>query len=165
MERALRELLPEGGFDSAAGNSRRMSAIRAGGNKSTERRLRAWLARSGVRGWRLRPGGLPGKPDFLFPAERVVVFVDGCFWHGCPRCGNVPGKNRPYWSAKIAGNVGRDARNGERLREMGYRVVRLWEHELSEAPAECVARLTEALIQARSASAAFPTGPAEGLAG
>lgn len=141
MERALRQLLPEGGFASAAGNSRRMSAIRATKNRSTEARLRAWLARGGVRGWRLRPAGLPGKPDFLFPEARVVVFVDGCFWHGCPRCGNVPGKNRPYWSAKIAGNAARDARNTARLAEQGYRVLRLWEHELAEAPAACVDRI------------------------
>ena len=152
MLRSLRQLLPNG-FDSQAGNSRRMSAIRATKNKSTEVRLRAWLARSGVRGWRLRPAGLPGKPDFLFPAERVVVFVDGCFWHGCPRCGNVPGKNRPYWSAKIAGNAERDGRNTARLREQGYRVLRLWEHELSESPGDCVARVRELVAQADERSA------------
>src|SRR5262245_24371204 len=103
MHRELRELLPEEGFQSTRGNSRRMSRIRAAGNKSTEVRLRACLVSAGVRGWKLRPEGLVGKPDFMFPAERIIVFVDGCYWHGCPQCAYRPGKNKPYWSAKIEG--------------------------------------------------------------
>jgi DNA mismatch endonuclease (patch repair protein) len=142
MERVLRELLEDGRFkDVPEGNARRMKAIRATGNKSTELRLRALLVRAGVRGWKLRPEGLPGKPDFLFPEARVIVFVDGCFWHGCPRCGNVPSVNRPYWAAKISGNMARDKERTRALRRQGYRVLRLWEHELRERPERCVERI------------------------
>jgi len=142
MERALRDLLEDGRFkDVPEGNARRMKAIRGHGNKGTERRLRALMVRAGIRGWQLRPEGLPGKPDFLFTEARVVVFVDGCFWHGCPRCGNVPSVNRPYWSAKIQGNRDRDKKRTRTLRKQGYRVLRLWEHELRDAPQKCLQRL------------------------
>jgi DNA mismatch endonuclease (patch repair protein) len=133
MERSLREKLVNGSFgDVPASHSRRMAAIRATGARSTEKRIRALLARAGVRGWKLHPPGLPGKPDILFPAARLVLFVDGCYWHGCPRCGNVPRVNRPYWSAKLEGNRRRDERNNALLVEQGYRVLRVWEHELAE---------------------------------
>jgi DNA mismatch endonuclease (patch repair protein) len=146
MERALREKLPGGKFENVpATHTGRMRAIRSRGNKSTERRLRALLVQAGVRGWKLHPDGLPGKPDFLFPEARLVVFVDGCYWHGCPQCGYAPTVNRPYWSAKIAGNVARDQRNRALLEGAGLRVLRLWEHELAEGGAACVQRVVNAL--------------------
>ncbi|MBV9124489.1 MAG: very short patch repair endonuclease [Planctomycetes bacterium] len=107
-----------------------MRSIKDKGNKSTERRLRAILVRAGIRGWKMHPTGLPGKPDFLFPQPRIVVFVDGCYWHGCPQCGHIPNVNRPYWSAKIEGNRRRDQTNTRTLEEAGNRVLRVWEHEL-----------------------------------
>lgn len=131
-----------------------MRAIRAKGNRSTERRLRGILAQAGVRGWVLHPKGLPGKPDFLFPEARLVVFVDGCYWHGCEQCGHLPNVNRPYWSAKIAGNRQRDERNTRSLEADGYRVVRFWEHELIPGrTAELVARLTSLLLTVPQPSA------------
>jgi DNA mismatch endonuclease Vsr len=131
MERSLRETLPLGEFGVVPiSHSERMRAIKAKGNRSTERRARAILVRSGIRGWRMHALELPGKPDFLFPDSRVVVFVDGCYWHGCPRCSHVSRVNRAYWSAKIGGNRRRDKRTGARLRREGYRVLRIWEHEL-----------------------------------
>ncbi len=146
MERALRKLLKGGRFENVPeGHSLRMKAIREKGNKSTETRLRGMLVRAGLRGWRVHPKGLTGKPDFLFPVARVVVFVDGCFWHACPRCGHVPNVNKPYWKAKIERNRQRDLLNTQRLREEGYRVLRLWEHDLQEAPGACIQRLTALL--------------------
>jgi DNA mismatch endonuclease Vsr len=148
MERVLREKLQDGQFQAGtAGNSRRMRAIRDRKNKSTEMRFRALLVRAGVRGWRLRPSGLPGKPDFLFPEQRLVIFLDGCYWHGCPRCGHIPSLNRPYWSAKIERNKARDRRNLRLLRGAGYLVLRLWEHELRENPARCLRRVRDLLQQ------------------
>lgn len=142
MEKVLREKLVDGKFqDGTPGNTRRMRAIRDRGNKSTEARFRGLLVQAGVRGWKLRPHGLPGKPDFLFPNARLVVFLDGCYWHGCPRCGRVPNVNRPYWSAKIEGNRKRDARHTERLIAEGYHVLRFWEQELAEEPKRCVQRV------------------------
>ena len=131
MERALRETLLDGTFgDVPPAHSRRMRAIRGKGAKSTERRFRALLIQAGIRGWTMHARGLPGKPDFLFPAAKVVVFCDGCYWHGCPQCGHVPTVNRPYWSAKIEGNRRRDQENARKLRQAGMRVIRVWEHEL-----------------------------------
>jgi DNA mismatch endonuclease (patch repair protein) len=139
MERRLLETLDGGKFRAGTpGNTRRMKAIRSTGNKSTERRFRGLLVRAGVKGWKVNPTGLPGKPDFLFPLSKVVVFLDGCYWHGCPRCGHVGEINKPYWSAKIQGNRDRDQRHTRQLEADGYRVLRFWEHELAESPGDCV---------------------------
>jgi DNA mismatch endonuclease, patch repair protein len=144
MERALREKLEGGTFQNVpAGQSGRMRAIKDHGNKSTEARIRAKLVRAGVRGWRLHPVGLPGKPDILFPDRRLVVFVDGCYWHGCPCCVRPRKVNSEYWKAKIEGNQRRDARNTATLKEQGYSVLRVWEHEL--VGASVVDRIRSAL--------------------
>src|SRR5690242_2121977 len=69
-----------------AQRSERMARVKGRGNRSTEVRIAAALAGAAIRGWRRHPQHVLGRPDFWFPAERVVVFVDGCFWHGCPTC-------------------------------------------------------------------------------
>ncbi|MDZ4200932.1 MAG: hypothetical protein U1C96_02160 [Gallionella sp.] len=84
-----------------------MSLIRSGGNKATELRLIRIFREYGITGWR-RNQPLLGKPDFTFRRGRIVVFVDGCFWHGCPKCYKRPKSNRKYWDAKIAANRKRD---------------------------------------------------------
>lgn len=146
MERRLKDKLEGGTFgDVSAGHAKRMKAIRSTGNQSTEKRFRGLLVQARVRGWVLNPPGLPGKPDFLFPGPRIVVFLDGCYWHGCPRCGHVGTVNRAYWSAKIQGNRDRDRRRTEALEAAGYTVLRFWEHELAETPADCIVRIKDAL--------------------
>ena len=85
-------------------------------------------------GWR-RHLPLPGRPDFAFRAERVLVFVDGCFWHGCARCYRRPASNRKYWDAKVLRNQARDREVTRELKKRGWRVLRIWEHELKGAPA------------------------------
>lgn len=75
-------------------------------------------------------GGVLGRPDFLLPDMRVALFVDGCFWHGCPRHSRSPRSNRAYWRAKLARNRARDLRVRSALRRMGWAVVRVWEHDL-----------------------------------
>src|SRR5690349_16360382 len=92
-----------------AKRSRCMSSIRSSGNKDTELKLIVIFRESGIKGWR-RNQGLHGKPDFVFRKERVALFVDGCFWHGCPRHGRTPGSNEDYWGPKLARNKLRDAR-------------------------------------------------------
>ena len=88
----------------------------------------------------------PGKPDFYFPASRVAVFVDGCFWHGCPRCGHTPRTNRPFWSAKITRNRERDQRAIAMLSERGITAVRFWECSLARGGlVECVTRIRQAV--------------------
>jgi DNA mismatch endonuclease (patch repair protein) len=126
-------------------HSRRMGAIRGKGNRTTEARFRAMLVRAGLRGWTMQTEGIKGKPDFYFPENMVAVFIDGCFWHGCPRCGHVPSVNRPFWKAKIERNQQRDRDTDNFLQQTGIIAVRFWEHELRESPRQCVERLLEVL--------------------
>jgi DNA mismatch endonuclease (patch repair protein) len=118
-----------------------MAAIRSRTNRTTEVRFRAFLMRTGFQGWTVQPRVGMGNPDFLFPGRRVVVFVDGCFWHGCPRCGHVPSTNSAYWTAKIARNQMRDRSMSRVWRSAGYTVVRVWECELRRSPERCLDRL------------------------
>jgi DNA mismatch endonuclease (patch repair protein) len=106
-----------------------MSKVKSRGNKSTEWRLRAALIRAGIRGWTMN-SNLPGKPDFVFEAARLAVFVDGCFWHGCPKCKKMPTSNAAYWTAKIEKNRERDRQTNSTLRRLGWKVIRIWEHEM-----------------------------------
>jgi DNA mismatch endonuclease (patch repair protein) len=109
--------------------SQQMSLVRARGNKSTELKFAAFLRARKITGWR-RHAALPGRPDFSFPRERLAVFLDGCFWHGCPKCGRIPKSNVRFWTTKIQANSQRDRRNVRELRKAGWRVVRVWEHAL-----------------------------------
>jgi DNA mismatch endonuclease (patch repair protein) len=139
MERGLRDRLPAGGFtEVSAQRSQMMAAVRGKRNKTTERRLRMALARACVTGWTLTPKGVPGNPDFFFQRERVAVFVDGCFWHGCARCGHTPSTNTAFWAAKIVRNRERDEATTEKLSGSGIYVLRFWEHELHENLKACV---------------------------
>lgn len=84
------------------------------------------LRASGLRGWR-RHQELPGTPDFVWRSERVALFTDGCFWHGCPRCYKAPRHNRSFWAQKVSGNRDRDERVNRALTRLGWRVLRVWE--------------------------------------
>jgi DNA mismatch endonuclease (patch repair protein) len=119
-----------------------MAAVRSRGNKSTEARLVALLREWKMRGWR-RGSKLPGSPDFVFAGSRVAIFVDGCFWHGCPRHGHYPRSNAAFWRAKIERNRRRDRRVARALRRAGWSVMRIWEHAL--------ARKVEGTLRARLA--------------
>jgi DNA mismatch endonuclease (patch repair protein) len=88
---------------------------------------------------------LPGTPDFAFPKNRVAVFVDGCFWHGCPRHASFPATRRDFWLKKFAANKARDRRVNRELRKRGWRVLRLWEHELSKLGMVSLRRIQIAL--------------------
>ena len=89
------------------------------------------------------------KVDFVFPKRRVAVFVDGCFWHGCPKHATKPKHNHAFWRRKLASNKRRDARVVQTLRSTGWRVVRVWEHELvRKNRARLLRRIQKALIHA-----------------
>src|ERR1035437_6304525 len=107
-----------------------MSLVHSHGNKATELRLIEVLRAHGIAGWRRRQK-LPGNPDFVFRKGHACVFVDGCFWHGCPRCYRRPESHRAYWDAKVQRNRERDRLVTRELRSAGWRVVRIWEHQLS----------------------------------
>ncbi len=109
-----------------------MAGIRSTGSRSTELLLRTLFECHGVLGWVEHDASLPGKPDFTFTSEKVAVFVDGCFWHGCPHCadGHTPKSNEDYWSRKIGLNKQRDRQVSRALRGSGWSVVRIWECRL-----------------------------------
>ena len=109
--------------------SRLMSCIKAS-NTGLEERLRAVLTARGVGGFTRSPKNLVGKPDFVFRRSRLVVFLDSCFWHGCPTHLRMPQSNLRYWRDKIENNRKRDMRVRRELKRLGWRVVRVWEHEL-----------------------------------
>lgn len=108
--------------------------------------LRASLHRAGLRfrkDYPIRPDQGPLiRADVAFPRRRVAVFVDGCFWHGCPVHGTTPRSNTGYWRPKLARNVERDRQSDARLRDAGWTVVRVWEHD---AIPEAVSAVTAAL--------------------
>src|SRR5262245_58590653 len=111
-------------FDKAK-RSEVMSHIRGGGNHSTEIAFATLLRRRGITGWRRRQR-LTGKPDFAFLSARLAVFVDGCFWHGCPRHCKMPATNAEFWRTKLAANKKRDRSVSQLLRKRGWLVIRIW---------------------------------------
>jgi len=106
-----------------------MSQVRSRGNKSTEIKFAKLLRKQGIVGWR-RNQKVLGNPDFVFPKSRVAVFIDGCFWHGCPKHGEIPATNRSFWKKKIEQNAARDRLVSDKLRRHGWHVYRFWEHDL-----------------------------------
>ncbi len=135
-----------------------MSRIRCRGNKATELALAELLRAHKISGWRrhvrvavessklrverrkqrgrnsqpsTRNYQLTVRPDFVFFKLRLAIFVDGCFWHGCPRHATQPQNNRAFWRKKLTGNKTRDALVTRALRRTGWRVLRVWEHELA----------------------------------
>lgn len=109
-----------------------MSRIRSRGNMTTELAFVSLLRSQGIKGWRRHQNLAGGNPDFVFRDHKVCVFVDGCFWHGCPRCFRAPASNSAYWGPKIARNRQRDRRIERALNRAGFRVFRLWECQLRQ---------------------------------
>ena len=125
-----------------------MALIRSRGNRATELRLIALMREHGITGWR-RNAPVFGKPDFVFRRERVAVFVDGCFWHGCPRHATMPANNRTFWKTKLARNAARDREVTRALRKAGWRVIRIWECALTRTRSvRTAARIARALGRA-----------------
>ncbi len=127
---------------SEAERSARMARVRGAGNKFTEGQVEAALIAVGVEGWEKHPKGVLGKPDFYFPRQCLAVFVDGCFWHGCPSCARrTPTTRTEFWRGKIDENRRRDERQRRRLRQQGYHVMRVWEHDIKNKKRPWLTRL------------------------
>src|SRR5580698_2572383 len=115
-----------------------MSRIRGHGNKGTEIAFAKLLRTHRITGWRKqlalrirsRTSSSVVRTDFVFRKQKAIVFVDGCFWHSCPRHGHIPKGNIAYWKPKLAKNRIRDQYVTRQLRKQGWRVIRIWEHEL-----------------------------------
>jgi DNA mismatch endonuclease, patch repair protein len=119
--------------------SRIMRSNKSHGNFSTELTLIRLLRAGGISGWR-RGIVIPGRPDFVFKRERLAVFIDGCYWHGC-KCRRLPKKNREYWEHKFQTNRAHDRRITQELRTSGWHVIRFWEHELKKSPKVVLRRI------------------------
>ena len=117
-----------------------MSRIRASGNATTELRFLFLLRAAGLKGWR-RKYPLLGKPDFTFPKSKLVVFIDGCFWHGHCCSTRKPKVNPDAWAAKFARNKRRDLAVTRELRKKGWSVLRIWECSLAKRPESCIKRV------------------------
>lgn len=129
---------------SSALASSRMRSVRQRDTKK-EIEIRSALHRLGMR-FRIQVAPLEGyrrKADIVFPGERVAIFVDGCFWHGCPMHRSLPKSNAEWWKAKLEDNVRRDADTNRRLCEAGWQVLRFWEHEDAIVAAQEVARIVK----------------------
>jgi DNA mismatch endonuclease (patch repair protein) len=120
-----------------------MSRIRSIDSKP-EIKLRKELWRNGIRGYRLHKK-ITGKPDLVFAKSMVAVFVDGCFWHHCPTCFVRPKSNNEYWDTKIARNVSRDVEVVRQLSDDGYKVIRLWEHDVLKSTSYCTDLIARAI--------------------
>jgi DNA mismatch endonuclease (patch repair protein) len=129
---------------SKAKRSEVMALIRGRGNRATELALMRIFRAQGVTGWRRRQAVF-GRPDFVFRRARVAVFVDGCFWHACPKHLRMPKSRRAYWRRKLDGNKARDQKVNRVLKKLGWRVVRIWEHALARPSAACLRGLRRAL--------------------
>lgn len=116
-------------------------------NTRPELILRSSLWSRGFR-YRLNARIFDVRPDFVFPRQRVAVFVDGCFWHGCPAHYTRPVSRRDYWAGKLQQNVLRDVRQTQELEAAGWRTVRIWEHEVSSDLNAAVARVASAVAAA-----------------
>ena len=102
------------------------------------------LVRNRLSGWHLQPKEILGRPDFAFGREHIAIFVDGCFWHGCPKCNKRSSSNQSFWDEKVRRNRERDKCQRTRLRREGWRVLSIWEHELRR-PVKVLRRIQVAL--------------------
>jgi len=88
---------------------------------------------------------LPGRPDIVFVSKKIAIFVDGCFWHGCPEHGVRPKTNSSFWNSKIQGTISRDKKNQQQLKNEGWMVLRFWEHEIERDLDKVLRRLERTL--------------------
>jgi len=116
-----------------------MSQIK-GRNTRLEQSFRKYIWNKGLTGYRTK-SRITGKPDLYFPTKKIAVFIDGCFWHKCPKCFIEPKSNKKFWKDKIKKNVQRDIKVNKLLKEQHIRTLRFWEHEIKKSLPKCFNRL------------------------
>eukprot|EP01031_Cornospumella_fuschlensis_P006462 gene6462-8031_t len=122
-----------------------MARVRSKGNRSTEVRMIKLLREFGITGWR-RNQKIYGRPDFVFRKARIAVFIDGCFWHYCPECYRRPKSNQEFWDNKVRKNHERDQLVNFHLRQAGWKVFRVWEHQLRQQEVAVTAKRLSRLL-------------------
>ncbi|MEV6119931.1 very short patch repair endonuclease [Streptomyces sp. NPDC052077] len=138
---------PEGSWASSAARRRNMQAIRSR-DTTPERLVRRLVHAQGLR-YRIAARPLPDlrrTADLVFRPAKVAVFIDGCYWHGCPDHYVSPRTNAVYWSDKVGRNMARDLDTNERLQAAGWTVLRFWEHQAAE---ECAEEITSTVTRLR----------------
>ena len=136
-----------------ATNENISKSMRSNKGKGTKPELvvRKILRDLGYPGYRLNWKKAPGRPDIAYPGRRIAIFVNGCFWHHCPKCNlPMPKSHQDYWIPKIERNVQRDAEKTRELEESGWTVETIWECELRKEPEAVIGRLELLLTKARS---------------
>lgn len=115
-------------------------------NTTPELRLRRRLWKEGLRGYRLHPKNIPGRPDICFTRYKVAVFVHGCYWHRCSKCNlTLPKSNSEFWKEKFDKNVKRDEKKADELKEKGFAVVVCWECDIKKQIESCIIAIKKAL--------------------
>ena len=115
-------------------------------NTKPELLLRKSLWKEGIRGYRLHPKSIPGKPDICFIKRKVAIFVNGCYWHRCPKCNcRIPKSNRKFWADKFQKNVERDFSKKNELEKLGFKVVICWECDVKNDIKSCIIAIKKAL--------------------
>jgi DNA mismatch endonuclease (patch repair protein) len=127
--------------------SRIMRAVK-GRDTSIEKKVRSALWIRGLR-FRKNDKRIVGKPDIVFPRSKLVVFLDSCFWHGCPLHLRRPKSNQDYWQKKVARNMLRDTQVTFACTELGWTVLRIWEHELKENFDSCIKLIEDRVRSAK----------------
>jgi len=107
-----------------------MRAVKSKNTRSTELKLMQYFRANHITGWR-HNYQVKGHPDFVFLKQRIAIFVDGCFWHGHDCRNTRPADNAEYWTKKREKNIQRDRETTDRFVKRGWRVIRIWECELS----------------------------------
>jgi len=120
---------------SAIQRSYNMSRIRSK-NTQIENLLRKLIWKRGIKGYRIKTK-VPGRPDIFFPKRKFAVFIDGCFWHKCPKHYIRPKSKKSYWDNKITTNIKRDKAINKKLKNMGIQVIRFWEHSIEKDLERC----------------------------
>ena len=114
-------------------------------NTRMENVFRSYIRNKGIRGCRINSKNIFGKPDLFFGKKKIAVFIDGCFWHKCPKCFNLPKSNFGYWSEKLERNVQRAKEVNKVLKEERVKVIRFWGHEVEKNIEKCYKRLEKEL--------------------
>jgi len=125
-------------------NTSKVMSANRGKDTGPEISLRRALWARGLRGYRVHPKGLPGKPDIVFPRYRLAILVNGCFWHRCPNCKpSAPRSHTDFWNEKFARNMERDSRVLRDLHDMGWRTIVVWECSIRSDVHEVVKRIED----------------------
>lgn len=122
-----------------------MSRVK-GKDTGLEKFFRKSVSASKIKGYRLNTN-ITGRPDLYFPKYRIAVFVDGCFWHGCPRCYIRPETNKNFWADKVKKNMNRDKVVNAILHKDGTKVVRFWGHDVKKNPNQCAVKLKKIIAK------------------